>query len=119
MSFEFNSDKISKINAHEFMGKNGFFWFFGVVENRKDPIGLGRCQIRIFGHHTEDIELMPTEDLPWAIPLTPLNNPESPKSPPEGTWVFGFFADGIIAQQPIMIASVPGHRRKNPFEEVK
>jgi hypothetical protein len=27
-----------------FIGKNGFIWFIGVVENRVDPLGMGRCQ---------------------------------------------------------------------------
>lgn len=115
MSFEFDAEKIAKLSAHEFMGKNGFFWFFGVVESRIDPVGLGRCKVRIFGYHTENSEILPTKDLPWAIPLTPLSNPEAVKAPPEGTWVFGFFADGQIAQQPIIIAAAPGYRRKNPF----
>jgi hypothetical protein len=36
----------------------------GVVENRIDPLQLGRCQVRIFGHHTENKQLLPTSDLP-------------------------------------------------------
>ena len=33
----------------EFMGKDGFVWWQGVVEDRYDPLYLGRCRIRILG----------------------------------------------------------------------
>jgi hypothetical protein len=32
-----------------FAGLNGFAWWMGVVENRNDPLKMGRCQVRIFG----------------------------------------------------------------------
>ena len=38
---------------NNFIGKDGFNWWVGVVENRMDPLKLGRCQVRIFGYHTE------------------------------------------------------------------
>ena len=34
-----------------FLGKDGFVWWKGVIENRDDPLHLGRCQVRIFGWH--------------------------------------------------------------------
>ena len=37
-----------------FMGKDGFLWFIGVVEDRMDPKRLGRLRVRCLGHHTED-----------------------------------------------------------------
>ena len=40
----------------EFMGKNGFIWFVGVVEDRADPKNLGRLRVRCLGYHTEDLE---------------------------------------------------------------
>lgn len=59
------------------MGKSGFIWLVGVVENRIDPLGLGRCQIRAFGWHDDGnpqtkIKLK-IDDLPWATPLLPCN----------------------------------------------
>ena len=50
--------------AHEnnFMGLNGFVWFLGVVENRDDPLKLGRVQARIFGWHTDNKMKVPTTD---------------------------------------------------------
>ena len=38
-------------NTNSFAGLNGFIWWMGVLENRIDPLKLGRCQVRIFGWH--------------------------------------------------------------------
>jgi len=32
-----------------FLGRNGFTWFVGVVEDRYDPVTLGRVRVRCFG----------------------------------------------------------------------
>ena len=44
----------------EFMGKNGFQWFVGVVEDRQDPQTLGRLRVRCLGYHTDDLVKLPT-----------------------------------------------------------
>jgi len=44
-----------------FQGKDGFIWWNGVVEDRKDPLFLGRCRVRILGWHTADKSELPTE----------------------------------------------------------
>ncbi len=105
--------RIGSISAHDFMGKNGFFWWIGVVEDRNDPLKIGRARVRIFGYHTSDQTLLPKEDLPWALPVAPLSNPHGPKSPEESSWVLGFFLDGQIAQQPVMLGVLPGVRVKD------
>jgi hypothetical protein len=46
----------------------------GVIENNADPLKIGRCQVRIFGLHTEDRDEYPTADLPWAVMLNPFTN---------------------------------------------
>jgi hypothetical protein len=96
-----------------FLGKDGFIWWVGVVENRMDPLGLGRCQVRIFGWHTDGSEKtkleMPIEDLPWATPLLPLNNSRTFSSPELGDWVVGFFFDGMAGQFPVMMGVLPGY----------
>ena len=89
-----------------FMGRDGFVWWFGTIENRMDPLQLGRAQVRILGWHAEDTVALPTEDLPWAHPVLPLNA-DTPKSPREGVWVVGFFRDGIAGQEPIMLGIMP------------
>jgi predicted chitinase len=40
--------------------------YTGVVEDIDDPIRSGRVRVRIFGLHTDDKSLIPTESLPWA-----------------------------------------------------
>jgi hypothetical protein len=93
---------------NNFIGKDGFNWWVGVVENRMDPLKLGRCQVRIFGHHTENKQLLPTEDLPWAQASLPTNSSQLFSAPKEGEYVTGFFADGEAAQTPIMTGVLPG-----------
>jgi len=98
----------------EFMGKNGFQWFVGVVEDRKDPKTLGRLRVRCLGYHTEGLDKLPTSDLPWAHVMNPITSAtvsglgQSPLGAVEGTWVIGFFQDGADAQQPIIIGTLPG-----------
>lgn len=96
------------------MGASGFRWFIGVVEDRQDPLMLGRCRVRIYNVHSDDKTMMPTDGLPWAVPVTPLISASnqkvglSPNGPTLGTIVFGFFADGAEAQMPVMLGTLPG-----------
>ena len=100
--------------ATTFMGKDGFVWWHGVVENRFDPLMIGRCKVRILGWHTHDKEDMPTSQLPWAYPLMPITSASqtevgySPTGPVEGTWVMGFFRDGEAGQEPVMMGTLGG-----------
>lgn len=84
-----------------------FVWWVGVVENRQDPLKLGRCQVRIFGFHTENKQTLPTENLPWSHPVLPINN-SNPYAPKEGDSVVGFFMDGEEGQFPVMMGILPG-----------
>ena len=98
----------------EYMGKDGFVWWQGVVEDRHDPLYLGRCRVRILGWHTEDKTDMPTESLPWAYPVQPITSAAqtgvgiSPTGPVEGTWVVGFYRDGEQAQEPVFFGTLGG-----------
>ena len=49
-----------------------FTWWQGVVEDRNDPLKLGRCRVRVFGYHVDDLDEIPTEELPWATPMQPI-----------------------------------------------
>jgi hypothetical protein len=97
-----------------FMGKDGFAWFFGVVEDRMDPLEAGRVKVRIFGFHSEDKNLTPTDILPWATTVQPVTSPAisgkgfSSVGLVEGTWVLGFFADPGVYQIPIIIGAISG-----------
>ena len=94
-----------------------FIWWQGVVEDRKDPLKLGRCRVRILGYHTDnkvDGEGIPTEQLPWAYPSQPITSAAmngigtTPLGAVEGTWVFGFFRDGKNAQEAVMTGTFGG-----------
>ena len=103
-----------------FMGKDGFQWFVGVVEDRQDPKTLGRVRVRCLGYHTEDLVKLPTKDLPWAHPMNPITSAtvsgigQTPLGVVEGTWVVGFFTDGPSAQQPVIMGTLPGVPKNLP-----
>ena len=83
-------------------------WFIGVVESRNDPLKIGRCKVRCLGFHTENLEDLKTEDLPWSHLLIPPNSDYEVKPPKEGSWVIGFFKDGKECQEPMILSLVPG-----------
>jgi len=98
----------------KYTGKDGFVWWVGVVEDRNDPLLLGRCRIRCYGWHSSDKNKVKTNDLPWAHPVQPISSAaisgvgQSPLGPVEGTWVVGFFRDGDEAQHPVFIGTLGG-----------
>ena len=104
----------------DFMGKTGFQWFVGVVEDRNDPQKVGRVRVRCLGYHTPDKGKLPTADLPWAGVMNPITSAtvsgvgQTPLGMVEGTWVIGFFVDGEDAQQPCIIGTLPGVPNKLP-----
>ena len=98
----------------DYLGREDFTWFFGVVEDRNDPVQLGRVRVRAYGWHSESLDAIPTNELPWAIPVNNVDSAsmsgfgKSPTGMLEGTWVVGFFADGDRAQEPIILGSLSG-----------
>ena len=107
------------------MFSNGkFIWWIGVVEDRDDPLYLGRCKVRIFGYHNSRKSLLPTEDLPWATPIQPVTSAaasgvgSSPLGPVEGTWVVGFYLDGDDMQQPVFFGTIATRAVDTAFESV-
>ena len=97
-----------------FAGRDGFVWWFGVVEDRNDPLALGRVRARVYGYHTEDKTKLPTIDLPWAVCVQPANSASaggigsSPTGPIEGSWVIGFWRDPDFMQEPMVWGTIPG-----------
>ena len=59
----------------DFIGQNDFTWFIGVVEDRNDPLQLGRVRVRCYGWHTDDKNQIPTEALPWEVQLQGITSP--------------------------------------------
>jgi len=100
-------------NTKYFMGKDGFNWFVGVVEDREDPLKAGRVRVRCLGYHSEDLTKIPKDELPWAsimMPVTAGGNSGIGTSSHfllEGTWVVGFFRDPSM-QEPIIMGTLPG-----------
>ena len=90
----------------DFAGKMGFIWWIGTVEDRQDPLKLGRCRVRCIGWHSANKMQLPTNSLPWAMPSMPINS-SNVYTPKEGDMVFGFFVDGDNAQEPIMLGTFP------------
>jgi hypothetical protein len=91
-----------------------FIWWYGVVEDRSDPLELGRVRVRCYGWHTDNLDDLPVKDLPWAQPIQDITSAaisgigKSATGIVEGTWVVGFFADGEEAQRPIVMGTLAG-----------
>ena len=87
-------------------------WFTGIVQDVGDD--RSRVRVRIFGvHKTEDLAKIPNDALPWAMVLYPTTGGQTSSGNVShglkiGTWVVGFFADGIDSQQPIVLGVING-----------
>ena len=71
---------------------------YGVVEDRNDPLKIGRVRVRVHGYHTYDKRLIATPDLPWSTVMMPatvtgIGGFGSSPSIAEGTSVIGVFTD--------------------------
>ena len=99
----------------EFVGKEGFLWFIGKVEDVNDPLKLGRVRVRINNVHTEDPSILATDRLPWATPMQGITSAailekgQSPTGLLVGSSVIGFFADAKRYQQPIIMGTFAGN----------
>ena len=87
-------------------------WFIGIVVSNADPLHVGRCRVRIYGAHSDNVNEVPEASLPWASCLVPTTEDgvsglgRSPNVKP-GAMVFGFFMDGNVSQQPVIMGSIP------------
>ena len=82
--------------------------YFGIVEDRDDPLKLGRCRVRVAGLHTHDTSILPTTDLPWAMIVQPITGSINTAglAPLEGTQVIVSFMDSDC-QIPVVFGVVP------------
>lgn len=110
-----------------FMGVDGFKWFTGVVEDRKDPDKRGRVRVRIHALHSKEKQVndstgqgIPTEDLPWATVVRPITSAamdgigQTPLGLVEGSWVFGFARDGDAYNDLLILGSIGGRPEDPP-----
>ena len=85
-----------------------FHWFTGTVKDIKDPLKLNRVKVRAYGYHNKNIE---TSKLPWATVMMPTTTASykgvgGNHHLEVGSWVVGFFRDGLSAQDPIVMGSI-------------
>ena len=40
-------------------------YHYGIVEDRNDPLKIGRVRVRIHALHTDDKQFISSADLPW------------------------------------------------------
>ena len=74
-----NIDGIVGEPTVNFVGKDGFFWWVGEVEDNEDPMELGRVKVRVLGYYTNvqggTTSDLPTDKLPWATVLQHTSQP--------------------------------------------
>jgi len=89
-------------------------FYTGVVEDVNDPLELGRARVRVIGLHNFDEIDIPTDTLPWAVPLMPSTAPSaggagvSTRFIPFKSWVMIYFMDPNDKQLPVIMGSLPG-----------
>ena len=71
---------------------------YGIVEDRNDPLKIGRVRVRVHGYDPYRKDKLATPDLPWSHVVMPattagLGGFGLQHSLVEGTTVFGFFRD--------------------------
>lgn len=94
--------------------------WMGIVEDRNDPMQLGRVRVRVHGYHTDDKSLIPTDKLPWAQVLMPPTSAavsgvgQSPTGIMEGSLVVGFWLDGRDMQMPCVEGTLNTHEGMGP-----
>jgi len=116
-------------NIANFIGKEGFNWWIGQVENDggkywntelddgkgafdyTDFDWTNKVKVRIIGYHTPNRTDLPTKDLPWAqVLMPPIYSQRSGIGSIHqlqiNSWVVGFFMDGTSAQIPIVMGSI-------------
>lgn len=101
------------------LGQEGFVWFVGVVEDRDDPLKLGRLKVRIYNVHSLKQSRVGTEELPWAIVMSPVSEAnhngvgQSPLGIQVGTTVVGFFMDGHDGNNPVIFGAIAGRQSES------
>ena len=121
-------------SAAHAIGKDGFNWWIGQVENDgSDPENdgeesldydyTGKVKVRIVGYHNPDKEILPTRDLPWASCVMPVvyamkSGMGSIQQLQVSSWVVGFFMDGSSAQIPVIMGSISDQNPKDIYTKL-
>ena len=88
-------------------------YFYGIVEDRQDPLKVGRVRVRIHGIHTDD-KLLLHHDLPWCQVILPttsagLSGLGTGHGLVEGSTVFGYFRDKQNKTQSFLVLCMVYH----------
>ena len=121
-------------SAAHAIGKDGFNWWIGQVENdgsdpeytganSKDYDYTGKVKVRIVGYHNPDKVELPTRDLPWCSCVMPVvyamkSGMGSIQQLQIGSWVVGFFMDGSSAQVPIIMGSISDENPQGVYSKL-
>jgi len=73
-------------------------FFYGIVEDRNDPLQIGRVRVRVHSVHTDNKTQLASADLPWSTVILPttaigFSGFGHGHSLVEGSTVFGMFRD--------------------------
>ena len=95
---------------------------YGIVEDRNDPLKIGRVRVRVHGYHSDDKGKIATPDLPWSHVVMPVTTAGlggfgNQHSLVEGTTVFGFFRDDDM-QEFVVLGVQQGISQKGYFETI-
>ena len=113
-------------SAAHFIGKDGFNWWLGQIENDgstpDDYDFTGKVKVRIVGYHNPDTTILPTKDLPWASCLMPVTQAQrggigSIHQLQISSWVVGFFMDGASAQIPVIMGTISDENPKGVYKK--
>ena len=107
----------------DYLGRDGYTWWVGEVEDIEDPSQIGRVKVRILGWYTgmndeqAYLKELPTTILPWATVLLPCDQPQTKATGTTtelqpGAWVLGFFLDGEEAQLPCVLGAFRGFQQQ-------
>lgn len=99
-------------------------WFAGVVEDREDPMKLGRVRVRVYGQHPYskvqgDIKGIATQELLWMPVAQDITSAaisgvgQSPTGMVTGTHVFGLYLDRFKSN-PIILGTYAGTYAEKP-----
>tara|TARA_B100002052_G_scaffold65430_1_gene58701 strand:+ start:8041 stop:10548 length:2508 start_codon:yes stop_codon:yes gene_type:complete len=112
-----------------FIGKDGFNWWVGQVENTgagteefpEDKDETNKVKVRILGYHNPSKKELTSYDLPWAQVMMP--NTAAQRSGigmnhqlQVNGWVVGFFMDGASAQIPIVMGTIGDENPDAPYK---
>lgn len=102
--------------SKDFAGKYQTWWI-GIVEDRDDPLKIGRVRVRIQGWHSDNQVDVPTIALPWAQVANAPSGGKTTSGPKVGEWVIGQFLDGDNAQHPLVTGVLPGINTEVVYEQ--